>query len=117
MWGYTLSGGTLRPAADAFTLHLVGLKEESLAFPAALLESGALRLHEGVDTLAYYRLVGEMVSVPSVLSVLRVRKADAQDIVVPSFANVRYVTNRASASVPAAVMAQVRSSYAELHHS
>lgn len=61
VWGYTLSDGQLSPTSDAFTLHLVGMKEQSIEFPPALLASGALKLHEGVSTLEYYRLIGEMV--------------------------------------------------------
>ncbi|EJT50361.1 hypothetical protein A1Q1_00382 [Trichosporon asahii var. asahii CBS 2479] len=87
-WGYVLSDGKLAPQDDAFTLHLVGMKEQDLQFPSALVDSGALKLHEGVDTLEYYRLIGQM------------------DIIVPAFRNERYVTERASASIPAAVMAQ-----------
>lgn len=64
MWGYTLSDGQLSPTSDAFTLHLVGMKEQSIEFPPALLASGALKLHEGVSTLDYYRLIGEMVRSP-----------------------------------------------------
>lgn len=37
------------------------MKEQDLEFPKVLEESGALKLHEGVDTLEYYRLIGQMV--------------------------------------------------------
>ena len=61
-WGYVLTNGKLSPQNDSFTLHLVGMKEQDLQFPAALTGSGALKLHEGVNTLEYYRLIGEMAS-------------------------------------------------------
>lgn len=105
-WGYTLSNGKLHRQDDAFTLHLVGMKEQDFEFSASLMDSGALKLHEGVDTLEYYRLIGQMVS-PTLLASFAVCIADRQDIVLPAFRNERYVTERASASIPAAVMAQV----------
>jgi hypothetical protein len=113
LWGYRFDGTDESNASlsafspirnDAFQLHLIGKIEldSPLTIPPLLQgDRPIVVVHADTDYLDFYNSISRVVGGFSIL-------ADEQDIILPAFKGELYYDRRASASIPAAIIARVR---------